>query len=858
LNNQSIYSIDGWQIDVDSHRITRNGTEKKLEPRGLELLLYLAARPNQVVSRREIEDEIWRERVVGYDALSGTIAKLRKAFEDTSKNPRVIETIPKSGYRLIAQVLVATDQHVPESREPSGENFERKLAAILYADVAGYSRLSGEDEDRTHRQLRQNMKTISELIVKYQGRIIHYAGDAVLADFSTASTALHCALKVQQQIAEINSHLAEHQRVLFRIGVNLGEVIVDGEEIYGEGVNVAARLEALAEAGGVCISGAVFDAIGQKQSFDFEYHGEKSMKNILRPVQTYSVHPKPGVSISAPEVTQATAPPKPSRDFSTSKTLGFAAATAILIVAAVFTIQLISRPTTVAVPEAVMPIDESTPSLAVLPFRNTSNNPGQTVYSDGLTDDLITDFSNVDGLMVTPRHSSFIYQDSDKAVRDIASELGVRYILQGSVRRSLGEIRVNAQLLDVSTDQQVWAQRFDDKIENLFKLQDQLVAETLRRIDLAPTTKTPSQRRSANLEAYDYFLRAEHRRINDHEESRRIDTLMLYQKAVQLDPKFVAAHIGLAREALFNWQLDASQVMPAATSRKLVYEAAGKALELDPDNAEALSILGLIQTVSGAHDAGLASVKRAVGLDSKNPWLHADLAEVLSFSGSHERALESINTAIELHDLPPSSFFKIRAYVYFFLRQFPEALQDMEKPGAARSDSDIRILVHGALNDPAAAKPLVAAKLEEVAWFNQEYFRVNYAYYRRAEDIQLVVDSFASAGIPRFAYGYDPGSKLPLDDAGIESLIDKGLWQGVTFDQGDFFQQFHGEDGVAVRTPDAMMSGNYYVRDGKLCVTYRSVLLDLPDCGYIYPDGDATHFTWVTLGEVYRFSIAGS
>jgi len=837
--------------------MTRGGVEKKLEPRGLELLLYLAERPNQVVTRQEIEDNVWQGRVVGYDALSGSIAKLRKAFSDTSKNPGVIETIPKSGYRLIAQVLVVSDEKELPAREPAGENFERKLAAIFYADVAGYSRLTGEDEDRTHHQLRQNMKNISELIVNYHGRIVHYAGDAVLADFSTASTALNCALAVQKKIAEINSHLPENQQVLFRIGVNLGEVIIDGEEIYGEGVNVAARLEGLAAPGDVCISGAVFDAIGQKQNFEFEYQGEKSVKNISRPVRTYAVHLKQGIEAPVPEAPRNDTRPKAGRGKVPVLWFGFGAVTIALVVVLYLLVQGNGREA-VDTPTKTNPVvDEKIPSLAILPFRNISNNPGQDVYSAGLTDDLITDLYNTRGLRVIPRHSSSIYTDTDLPVRKIAGELQVRYIVQGSVRRSLGDIRVNVQLVDAATGQQVWAQRYDDKIDKVFDLQDRIIAGILAGVNLKTNVKAPSQRRTSNLEAYDFFLRAEHRRLNNTLESRNDEALVLYQKAIALDPGFVAAHIGLAREALVNWQLDASQVMPAAASRKLVYQTAGKALELDPENPEALAILGLIQTISGAHDTGIASVRRAVTLDPANPELHANLAEVLTYGGMHEEALESIMTAIKLHERVPIEYFRIRAHIYFFLYQFDKALEDLDKPGVDSNEfraTHNRILVYGALNDREKAKPLVVNRLNRVSWFNLEYYRINYAYYRRAEDIELIIDSFAKAGMPRFAYGFDPGDAPALGDAEIRALVDKGLWRGTTHNRGQFFQQFHGIDGVAMRTPDTMMSGNYYINDEKLCVTYQSVLLDLPDCGYIYPDGDSEHFTWVTLGEVYTFT----
>jgi adenylate cyclase len=840
-------TIDGWQIDSLSYRITREGVEKKLEPRSMELLLYLADRPNEVVTRQEIEDDVWQGRVVGYDALSSSIAKIRKAFDDTNKKHRVIETISKAGYRLIAPVLIEADVDSSNAgdQDSAGENFERKLTVALYADVAGYSRLSGEDEDRTHRQLRQNMKTISEAIIRFQGRIIHYAGDAVLADFSTASNALHCALDVQQKISEINSHLPENQRVLFRIGVNLGEVIVDGTEIYGDGVNVAARLESLADAGGVCISGTVFDAIGQKQIFEFEYHGEKSVKNIERPVRTYSVHLRKGASIPVPETTpDSPAHPKQRHNRKLFWVLAVCLL-ALLLMSALW--QLYQRFTPPPPPPGS--------SIAIMLFDNKSNDPGQTVYAHGLTNDLITDLSNIDGLAVTPWHVISEPDNENLSVLEITELYRVRYIVQGSFRRSLDDIRVNVQMVDSVSGVQVWAERFDAKVENVFKLQDKIIAGILTVVGLEATETSRSKRRTTNLEAYDYFLRAEHRRLLGRGSERDNKALEFYQRAIELDPSFIAAYTGLAREALTNWQLDASQVMPAAASKKLVYESAGKALELDPENAEANAVLGLIQAISGSHETGISSVKRALEIEPSNPSLHADLAQVLSYNGEHQAALESINTAIKLHARSPVAFIGYRAEIYFFLREFEKALIDMEQSEGIREWGSLAIVIHGARGDPGSAKPYLDARLAELPWLNRQYYRIIWSYYRRPEDMALVIDSARKAGVPEFAYGYDPEGQRTLDQGEIIELAGRGLWKGHTHDGSEIYQQFSSANRVAIRSADMMMSGNYHLKNDRLCVTFRSVLLDLPDCGYVYVGDNPDEVTWVTLGEVYRFKI---
>jgi adenylate cyclase len=744
--------IDGWQIDASSCRIARDGVEKKLELRSMELLLYLARHPDQVVTRQEIEDNVWQDRVVGYDALSSSIAKIRKAFGDSSKQPRVIETIPKIGYRLIAKVLVEAIEPATFTSEAQSGQFERKLAAILYADVAEYSRLTGEDEDRTHRQLRINMKSISDEILRFQGRIVHYAGDAVLAEFGTASTALHCALAAQLDIAQSNSHLPENQRVLFRIGVNLGEVIVDGEEIYGDGVNVAARLESLAVPGGVFISSTVYDAVGQKQNFVFEYQGEKTVKNIQRPVRAYSVVLKSGASIPVPDAVAEAEPktraPRAGLKFGPLVMFAIVVVTVGLTIGG-FMLFFGTNPPPVAqsdsLPQSYTP---NASSLAILPFKNRSNDPGQGVFADGLTDDLITDLSKVKELQVIPRHSSFQFKDKKTSPQDIARQLNVRYLVQGSVRQNLDEIRVNVQLVDAQSNREVWVNRFDDKVDNIFALQDQIIGDILKNLGVATQGKPVSKRKTTNLEAYDYFLRAEHRRLNRRGTKGSARIVEFYNVAIELDPQFIAAYTGLAREALGNWQLGDRADEATLAWRKMVYQNAGKALELDPANDEALAILGLLQALTGSHDIGIASVKNAVNINPANPQLHADLATVLSYAGNHAAALESINRAIGRHTTPPTAYYGGRARIYFFLGQYDKALVDAEHEGNVEDIRNFTVFIHGALDNREQAQAAISSRLKARPWENRESYSTIFDYYRRPNDIELIVQSATKAGIP--------------------------------------------------------------------------------------------------------------
>lgn len=768
MDENSRILIDGWRIDASSCRISRDGVEKKLELRSMELLLYFAKHPDRTVTREEIEENVWQGRVVGYDALSGSVAKIRKAFGDSSKQPRIIETIPKVGYRLIARVIVEAIEPASFTSQAESDQFERKLTAILYADVAEYSRLTGEDEDRTHRQLRQNMKIISDEILRFQGRIVHYAGDAVLAEFATASAALHCGLAAQLHVAQSNEHLPENQRVLFRIGVNLGEVIVDEHEIYGDGVNVAARLESLANPGGVFISSTVFDSVGQKQNFEFEYQGEKTVKNIQRPVRAYSVALKSGASIPVPEAvprgapepdaatepqpviatSSAAAPTKPPSRFNPVLMISVLIAAVGLTTGGFIAFFSTGSQAPVQVETSQDIFAPEASAVAILPFRNSSNDPGQAIFAEGLTDDLITDLAKVNELQVVPRHSSFQFKDTKLPLPDIARQLNVRYLVLGSVRQNFEDVRVNVQLLDAKISREVWSNRFDDKTENIFKLQDQIIADILSKLGVVAQTKQVTRRKTSNLEAYDYFLRAEHRRLNRRGTKGSDRIVEFYKIAVDLDPKFIAAHTGLAREALGNWQLGDREDPATAAWKKMVYENAGKALELDPANDEALAILGLLQALTGSHDIGIASVRNAVNINPANPQLHADLAAVLSYAGNHAQALESINRAIGQHTTPPTAYFGARARIYFFLGQYEKALADAEREDNVADIRNFSAFIQGALNNPEAAQQMVSSRLKARPWENQAYYSTIFDYYRQPQDISLIVKSAAAAGIP--------------------------------------------------------------------------------------------------------------
>ena len=282
MDKQKPFYVADWLVDPGSNCVSRGNESYRVEPKAMQVLVQLALNPGRVLPRKELEDRVWTGMVVGPDALTNAIIKLRRALHDDARSARIIETIPKTGYRLVGRVRDV----VEGEDEPA---LERRLSAILYADVEGYSRLVGEDEERTHRVLSVYLDLFSDTIRAHKGTVVHYAGDAILAEFTTVTEALGCAVEVQRELDERNLSNPDAPVVRFRIGINLGEVIVDRDDIYGDGVNVAARLESLADAGGICISESARSAIGNKLPLDYEFMGEQSVKNIAEPVRAYRV-----------------------------------------------------------------------------------------------------------------------------------------------------------------------------------------------------------------------------------------------------------------------------------------------------------------------------------------------------------------------------------------------------------------------------------------------------------------------------------------------------------------------------------------------------------------------------------------
>jgi adenylate cyclase len=431
---------------------------------------------------------------------------------------------------------------------------QRRLAAILAADVAGYSRLMGVDEEGTHEQLKAHLEQlINPKIKEHRGRIVKNTGDGMLAEFPSVVDAVRSAAEIQRGMADRNAETPEDRRITFRVGINLGDVIAEPNDIYGDGVNVAARLEALAEPGGICISRVVRDQIRDKLPYPFEDRGEQSVKNIARSVRVFVLRPEAVAELPATAVSALA--PRPRIVPVAMTTTGVLA---LLIAAIAWWAWPVPR-SSQSPPTAVGVALESAPpapsasgsevaprlSIVVLPFTNLSNDPEQQYFADGVTEDLTTDLSRISYMLVISRNTAFTYKDKPANAKQIGRELGVRYVLEGSIRRSGNQVRVSAQLIDVATDTHLWAERFDRDISDMFTLQNEItgrIANTLRLFIVSAATVRPSK----NPDVLDYILRGRAASAKPPSPEKYEEAIGLFEHALALDPQSVEAKTLLA------------------------------------------------------------------------------------------------------------------------------------------------------------------------------------------------------------------------------------------------------------------------------------------------------------------------
>ena len=605
-----LYSFENFSLDTARRELRRGGALIALQPQVFDLLEYAIRNRERVVSKDDLLAAVWNGRIVSESTLGTRINAARSAIGDSGEKQRLLRTAYGKGIRFVGVVH-------------EEEETIRKLAAIFAADVEGYSRLMGQDEIGTLRRLTACRAILDERIAAYRGRIFGSASDSVVADFASAVDAVQCAVAVQEALAEDNGARPAGEQMRFRIGVHVGDVIVRGENLFGDGVNIAARLEALAEPGGICISGTVRDHIGSKLPIALTDLGEQQVKNIAQPIRAYRVRGEAAIEVPA------TPPPLPDK-----------------------------------------------PSIAVLPFTNMSGDPEQEFFADGIAEDTITALSRYPSLFVIARNSCFTYKGRAVDVKQDGRELGVRYLLEGSVRRASGRVRVTAQLVEAETGNHVWAERYDRELADIFAVQDEIaqsvtiaVAPAVAEAELQRAIRKPPERLDAWAAYQRGLWHSSKFTADDNEVAEKF-----FQQALQLDSNFAGAY----------WNLAKAQIISAAifqrhnlTEALISAEAlTRRAVALDSGDPEARSWLGHILYMSGDTESALPEIERALAMSPNLASAHESLGDTLTWSGRPKEGLAALQRYLRLDPRSPMLALGLHqmASAHYFCREYEAAV----------------------------------------------------------------------------------------------------------------------------------------------------------------------------------------
>ena len=577
---------------------------------------------------------------------------------------------------------------------------QRRLAAILSADAAGFSRLMGDDEVATVRTLAICRSLVTETIAAHSGRVVDAPGDNMLAEFGSAVDAVAAAVAMQVQLGECNAKLPEHRRMAFRIGVNLGDVIVEGGSLYGDGVNIAARLEALAEVGGICVSGKVYDEVHRKLDLVFEDAGPHELHNIAEPVLVYRVRQskRDAGPVAAPVAAATAAPAKPT--------------------------------------------------IIVLPFTNMSGVPEQEFFADGLTEDILTDLSRFRELFVISRNTSFKFKGQTVDVKKVAKDLGVQYVIEGSVRRAGNRVRVTVQLIDAELDRHVWAERYDRDLEDIFAIQDEvtssIVATLPGRLEAAARERA-ERKPTRNMVAYECVLEAKvlHHRANREDNDK---ALQLIKRAVELDPKYAHAHAWtaciLGQRFVYGWCENVTATL-VELERELEV-----ALALDDHDSDVHRIFAALQLVRNEFDKMVYHQQRALELNPNDDLIVVQHGEILTWLGEPVEGIPWILKAMRLNPYHPPRFWAHLGRAYFVARQYPEALKALQHITSPDQFAHALIAAcHIRLGDNASASGHIGEVLKRDPGFTIARSLLPTLHYKREGDLAHHRDSLLLAGL---------------------------------------------------------------------------------------------------------------
>ncbi len=521
---------------------------------------------------------------------------------------------------------------------------ERRLAAILAADVVGYSRLMGDDEEGTLATLNACRQVIDGLVNDHRGRVFGSAGDSVIAEFASPVEAVRCGVEIQQELESRNAELPEDRRMQFRIGVNLGDVMAEGENLFGDGVNIAARLEQLAEPGGIYVSDDIYRQVEGKVDVAFDDLGEQRVKNITKPVRVFRARLGEGTAADAP---------------SSSK---------------------------------LLPLPDK-PSIAVLPFDNMSLDPDQGFFADGIAEDIITELSKFHSLFVIARNSSFSFRGQAIDVKELSEKLGVRYIVEGSVRRAGKRVRVTAQLIDATTDAHLWAERYDRELHDIFAVQDEVTLAIVTAIEpaLGSAERGRAHRKpTESLGAWESYQRGLWHAYR-FTATENAEAQSHFRRAIERDPNFAPGHAGLAYALFLSVMLGFGGDTESSVAE--ASEAAHRAIMLDPEDAFGQATVGRVHQMKGEHEVAISAYEKALALSPNFASAHYGLGWTLIYSGRPEEGLPRVDEAIRLSPRDPMlwGFLTLKGLAFVAMDRHEEALKWIRK---ALRQSNVGVRTH--------------------------------------------------------------------------------------------------------------------------------------------------------------------
>ena len=619
--------------------------------------------------------------------------------------------------------------------------YKRKLVAILSIDAVGYSRLMRDDEEATVRDLADNRLIMHDIIKQSGGRVIDNPGDNLLAEFASVVDAVNSAVEIQERIKQKNSVIAQKRRMEFRIGINLGDVIYEDKRIYGDGVNIAARLEGLASPGGISISGTVYEHIKNKLSLGYDYSGKQKIKHITEPIKVYRILLEPETAGKLIDEKHARSKPR-YLVVALFTVLGILAA--IILVYKSFDLFSKENAGTISGSE---PLSERA-SIAVMPFINLNGKPEQEYFSDGITNDLITALSKFKELLVIASNTSFAYKGKPVNLKTLGRELGVRYVLEGSVQKADERVRIDAQLIDAKTGVHIWAERYDRELKDIFAVQDEIVHSIVGKLAVEIDTveqKRVMHKNTDDLAAYDYLLRGlvylRPRTCSESIKARR-----MFEKAIELDPDFATAYVGLGKTYAIQASFGCSEFPNQALQQ--ARELALKALSLEGSNSDAHALLGYVYTLFKQYDLAIHQLNRAIELNPNDASSYRTRGQVMLWSGKVDEAIKSLETAFRFDQNASTGYYMFLGIGYYLKGQYEKSVNILAEGVIRKPDWVGNHIILAAAYAQLGRSDDAAHEAQDVLRLNPFFEIDNYGtVFRNRADREKIVEGLHKAGL---------------------------------------------------------------------------------------------------------------